>query len=197
MGGQCCKAFCSLKWCPCRCRHGKCSRRRLSLSSCGCCCCCHTPVSTDKLPLLDSSRDVDNSFSSVNGIHLTVNHITIPADNTKFIAKKDSIEKPILRIVTLSDSHMHHSSYSMPKGDLLLIAGDRCKCKTSNNDFNVFTNWLKALIINETTNDNKNENGNSNENKNDEKENTENENAGKCKSHFVVFLFCFVFFFYF
>ena len=158
MGNHCCKAFCSLKWCPCRCRNGKCQRRRLGLSNCGCCCCCHTPVSSDKLPLLDSKRDVDHSFSSVHGIHLTINHITIPASNNKFLSKKDSIEKPQLRIVTLSDSHMHHSSYAMPKGDLLIIAGDWCKWKTSNNDFNVFTKWLNKLIINDDNNGNDNDN---------------------------------------
>eukprot|EP00483_Globobulimina_turgida_P002858 UN02863 len=118
----------------------RCCCVRVSLSTFGCCwCCCTVPLSKEKLPLLDDERTLTISSTKA----ATIRNVDVP--NSYVLSKKKDISKQQIRIVTIADSHMHHNSYNMPKGDVLIIAGDFTKWKTTETDITKVMDWINSL----------------------------------------------------
>jgi len=138
---------------------------------CYCCpCCCTIPVANEELPLIqnDSPREIQpKNVMDDNGIMLSMTTIQISEnyktymkenndnktidynkdnmDENKHLTNNDNEKKDKIRIVTISDSHMKHDLYQMPKGDILIVAGDFTNWKTSFHDYPSVKEWLKKL----------------------------------------------------
>eukprot|EP01083_Nonionella_stella_P164331 543508_1 len=116
----------------------RCCCWRFSLSTFGwCCCCCTVPTSKQALPLLDSKR------SPAIAKCLTTKEIHVPNAYVKL--KNKSPSKSQIRIVTIFDTHMHHSTTRTPPGDILIIAGDFTNWTTTNENTQVVLRWLASL----------------------------------------------------
>ena len=117
----------------------RCCCWRFILSTFGwCCCCCTVPISNEKLPLLDHERiPPRNTHESCP---VPVHQITVPASYTA--SKRTTPTQRHLRIVTTSDTHMKHSTLSMPPGDILIVAGDFTCWKTTHDNCGTVLRWL-------------------------------------------------------
>ena len=113
---------------------------RFGLSTFGwCCCCCTVPKSNDQLPLLDVERKMPITYES-----LTINEIYI-SESYLSLKNKSCLTKSRIRIVTTSDTHMHHTNMRMPSGDILIIAGDFTNWKTTKENQQSVLKWLSTL----------------------------------------------------
>ena len=104
-----------------------------------CCCCCSVPTSKEKLPLLDNTRKIETRYDDTNTIN------TVYVNPSYLSSKNKQAQKPRIRIVTTSDTHMHHEMMNMPSGDLLIVAGDFTNWKTTNDNQPAFLQWLASL----------------------------------------------------
>ena len=102
-----------------------------------CCCCCTVPISKEKLPLLETSDNSQSTDASeVRELCVSESYLS---------SKNKTVTQSKVRIVTTSDTHMHHQDLHLPPGDILIVAGDITNWSTTTENSEVVMQWLSGL----------------------------------------------------